>query len=33
VVVNSCVEDLEGKVGLKGVWKFIPKAQKGGMKE
>ena len=25
VVVNSCFEDLEGRVGLKKVWEFIPK--------
>ena len=28
VVVNSCFEDLEGRVGLKRVWEFVPKAGK-----
>ena len=28
MVVNSCFEDLEGRVGLKRVWKFIPKVRK-----
>ena len=26
VVVNSCFEDLEGRIGLKKVWEFMPKA-------
>ena len=26
MVVNSCFEDLEGRVGLKRVWEFVPKA-------
>ena len=25
MVVNSCFEDLEERVGLKRVWEFIPK--------
>ena len=25
MVVNSCFEDLEGRVGLKRVWEFVPK--------
>ena len=28
VVVNSCFEDLEGRVGLKRVLEFVPKAGK-----
>ena len=28
MVVNSCFEDLEGRVGLKRVWEFVPKAGK-----
>ena len=28
VVVNSCFEDLEGRMGLKRVWEFVPKAGK-----
>ena len=32
VVVNSCFEDLEGRMGLKRVWEFIPKVEKRGMK-
>ena len=28
VVMNICFEDLEGRVGLKRVWEFIPKAGK-----
>ena len=28
MVVNSCFEDLEGRVGLKRVWVFVPKAGK-----
>ena len=28
MVVNSCFEDLEGRVGLKRVWEFIPKVEK-----
>ncbi len=28
MVVNSCVEDLEGRMGLKRVWEFISKAGK-----
>ena len=28
MVVNSCFEDLEERVGLKGVWEFVPKAGK-----
>ena len=28
VVVNSCVEGLEGRMGLKRVWEFIPKEGK-----
>ena len=26
--LNNCFEDLEGRVGLKSVWKFVPKAGK-----
>ena len=26
--VNSCFEDLEGRVGFKRVWEFIPEAGK-----
>ena len=33
MVVNSCFEDLEGRVGLKSVRVFIPKVGKRGMKE
>ena len=28
MVVNSCFEDLEGRVGLKRVWEFVPKEGK-----
>ena len=28
MVVNSCFEVLEARVGLKRVWKFVPKAGK-----
>ena len=28
MVVNSYFEDLEGRVGLKRVWEFIPEAGK-----
>ena len=28
MVENSCFEDLEGRVGLKSVWEFVPKAEK-----
>ena len=28
VVVNGSFEDLEGRVGLKRVWEFVPKAGK-----
>ena len=28
MMVNSCFEDLEGRVGLKRVWEFIPKVGK-----
>ena len=28
MVVNGCFEDLEGRMGLKRVWEFIPKARK-----
>ena len=28
MVVKSCFEDLEGRVGLKRVWEFVPKAGK-----
>ena len=28
MVVNSCFEDLEGRVGLKRVWESVPKAGK-----
>ena len=28
MVVNSCFEDLRGRVGLKRVWEFVPKAGK-----
>ena len=28
VVVNSCFGDLEGRVGLKRVWEFVPKVGK-----
>ena len=33
MVVNSRFEVLEGRVGLKRVWEFVPKAEKRGMKE
>ena len=33
MVVSSCFEDLEGRVGLKRVWDFVPKAGKSEMKE
>ena len=26
--VNSCFENLEGRVGLKKVWKFVPEVGK-----
>ena len=26
--MNSCFEDLEGRMGLKRVWEFVPKAGK-----
>ena len=33
MVVNNDFEDLEGRVGLKSVWEFIPKVgKKRGMK-
>ena len=25
MVVNSCFEDMKGRVGLKTVWEFVPK--------
>ena len=25
MVVNSCFEELEGRMGLKRVWEFVPK--------
>ena len=28
MVVNSCFEDLEGRVGLQCVWEFVPKVGK-----
>ena len=28
MVVNCCFEDLEGIVGLRRVWEFVPKAGK-----
>ena len=28
MVVNSSFEDLEGRVGLKSVWEFVPEAGK-----
>ena len=28
MVVNSCFEGLEGRMGLNRVWEFIPKAEK-----
>ena len=28
MLVNGCFEDLEGRVGLKRVWEFAPKAGK-----
>ena len=28
MVVNNCFEDLKGRIGLKSVWEFIPKAGK-----
>ena len=28
MVVNSCFEDLDGGVGLKRVWEFVPKVGK-----
>ena len=35
MVVNNCFEDLEGRVGLKRVWEFVPEVGKKnrGMKE
>ena len=34
MVVNSCFEDLEGRVGLKRVWEFVPKVgEKRRLKE
>ena len=33
MVVNSCFENLEGGVGLKSVWEFVPEVGKIGMKE
>ena len=34
MVVNSYFEDLKGRVGMKSVWEFVPKAgKKRGMKE
>ena len=33
MVVSSCFENLEGKVGLKSAWEFVPKVGKIGMKE
>ena len=34
MVVNNCFEDLEGRMGLKRVWEFVPKVgKKRGMKE
>ena len=33
MVVNSCFQDLEGRVGLKRAWEFVPKVgKKRGMK-
>ena len=28
MVVNSCFEGLEGRMGLKRVWEFVPEAVK-----
>ena len=28
MLVNSCFEDLEGGVGLKGVWEFVSEVRK-----
>ena len=28
MVVNSCFEGLEGRMGLKRMWEFIPKPEK-----
>ena len=28
MVVNSCFKDLEGSMGLKRVWEFVPKVGK-----
>ena len=28
IVVNSCFEDVDGGVGLKRVWEFVPEAGK-----
>ena len=28
MVVNSCFEDVEGRVGLKRVWEFVPEVGK-----
>ena len=28
MVVNSCLEDLEGRLRLKGIWKLIPQVGK-----
>ena len=30
MVVNRCFEDLEGRVGLKRVWEFIPNVGEKG---
>ena len=30
---KSCFECLEGRVGLKSVWEFVPKVGKRGMNE
>ena len=33
MVVNNYFKDLEGRIGLKSVWEFVPKVGKRGMKE
>ena len=33
MVVYSCFEELEGRVGLKRVWEFVAKVGERGMKE
>ena len=33
MVVNSCFKDLEGRVGLKRVWEFVPEVGKKNRNE